>query len=214
MDISRPKRTSKTQLIMFDIMLSGHGSIRYAIGEFYEDLTAKVFGGVRHVCDSRADYCPDVSIGGRLYLECKSAGRSGKVLVYAGRIDKDWDFAMKHQLFYVIWCHDVQRAADYKSVEDLYCALLLHTLWCAVVPFDEMFRLCKFYGRRSYKSEYGKSSSSGLYESLHTIPIRDIKPWKLLDWEIDEQAVQLCLPRYGNKRQRRQVGSAASARST
>lgn len=194
MKISRTSRRTHSQLSLFDTRLRGHGSARYASGEFYENLTASVFGGVRHVCDSRMDYCPDVSIGEHIFLECKSVRRGSTVLIYEGRLHKDWKFALTNHLFYVVWCHDVRRACDFETVEDLHAALLLKTLWCAVIPFDEIWRLCSIHKRKVINTRYGKSSNSGLYGAGYTIPVKCVEPWRLLDWHVDA-SIDLQMPR-------------------
>ena len=194
MKISRTIQQSHSQLRLFDTRLSGHGSARYASGMFYENLTATVFGGKRHVCDSRADYCPDVSIGEHLFLECKSVRKGSSVLIYEGRLQKDWNFATSHELFYVVWCHNVNRACDFQTVEDLHAALLLKTLWCAVIPFDEIWRLCSVNKRKVLNTRYGKSSNSGLCGAGYAIPVKCVEPWRLLGWEVDAP-IDLQLPR-------------------
>lgn len=210
MIVSRPD-LSLRQPLLFDRTLRGHGAVRYAVGDFYETLTANVFGGVRHRTDSRAQYCPDVVIGDTIFLECKAARRSvGNLLVYHGRLDKDFDFSRTRLLFYVVWCHNVA-GNSYSTVEQLEDALMLETLWCAVIPFDEVWRLCKKHASKTYNTEYGKSSNSKLYDRLYRVRLCDVEPWKLFDWQVDAtntEALNLQMRRPRVPPKRRKVGSA------
>jgi len=102
-----------------------------------ESLTAKVLGGTRHVCSSKANYCPDVSITtgnsllGRIYVECKAVGVTREAFVYAGRLEKDRIFyADGNDLFYAIWHHRV-KTIDYTTVEELQSAILQKLQWMA-----------------------------------------------------------------------------------
>lgn len=198
MIISRPSLSTHTQLQLFDKPIKSVGASRVLVGAFYEELTAKVFGGRRHTCSPGADYCPDVSIDERIYLECKSVGHTGKVMVYEGRLEKDWDFSRKRQLFYVIWRHRV-RAKYYHTEQDLQAALLMGTLWCAVVPFDEIWKLCK-------ATHLVKLNSKFNYTTGYQVPIKCIEPWKLLEWRYAGQAVNMQVPRSCTSRKKKTMG--------
>lgn len=177
MDISKPDRR-RLQPRLFDLPLRSVGASRVVVGDFYEELTAAVFGGVRHRCTTASKYCPDVSIEEHLYLECKAIGKTDKMLVYANRLQKDFEFSTRYHLFYVVWRHTV-RAARYHTHEDLRAALLQGTLWCAVLPFDEVWRLC-------HTVKETKLNNKPNYKTGYQIPLRDVRPWILLEWKCEE----------------------------
>lgn len=84
------------------------GYCRHLAGELCEQLTAAVFNGRRHKTDSTCDYCPDVSITGprgTIYFESKAVGLTKTVFIYEGRLRKDFLFARRHELYYVVWHH-------------------------------------------------------------------------------------------------------------
>lgn len=204
---------AQTQLRLFDRPINGHGAARYVVGHFYEMLTKRMFNGDKHRCSSKATYCPDVSIGGELFLECKAVGPSKSVLVYSGRLDKDWDFSCKHQLFYVVWHHGVKNCSQYTTQEDLQAMLLLETRWCAVVPFDDIWRLCRKYREKTINTQYGISKGSPLYGSGYCIPVHEIEPWKLFDWCIDEEAQHLQMSRRRPSSKDGKVGGVGKKRA-
>jgi hypothetical protein len=202
MIISRPVSPSHQQLQLFDRPIKSIASARTSVGSFYEDLTARVLGGQRHVCSSSSEYCPDVSIGEHIYLECKSVGFTSKVIIYHGRLDKDFDFSTTHLLFYAVWRHAV-RVKPYQTVEDLHAALLIGTQWLAIVPFDEIWRL-------AHEQKLVKLNSKSNYITGYQIPIKHIEKWKFMEWRYAGEN-HLSLPRQKFSRKGRQVGVPVEA---
>lgn len=52
------------------------------IGDFFEAATAAITGGVRLKTDCSADICPDIKISDRLYIESKSVGINGSLIIF------------------------------------------------------------------------------------------------------------------------------------
>lgn len=201
MIVSQLKKPAKyRQPFLFQQPLGNHGHRRYVIGDFMESLTASVLGCDRHVCSSKAEYCPDMSIRpgdgllGRIYVECKAVGLTKEAFVYAGRLAKDRIFYNEgNDLFYVIWHHKV-KTLNYDTVEDLQSALLQKLQWMAVVPFPYIDELSKKlpeekintrYGIKHYKRPYGESSNARIYGSGIRIPLVLIEPFIYLRWKYD-----------------------------
>lgn len=187
MIVSEPRADGPTQRLLFERMLGNHGHRRCVVGALIERLTALTFGGRRHKCTGLAEYCPDVSIDEKIFLECKAMGRSRQTFVYAGRLEKDRRFANEYELYYVIWHHKVDTTIA-TTVEELEMLILSKLQWVAVIPFDHVEQLCLRLrnGPTKLNSGYGSgygSPSNKLYGSGYRIPMRFIEPWILIEWE-------------------------------
>lgn len=80
---------------------------RNYVGDFFEELTANTFGGARLKTDSTCDVCPDIQIRDNVFLESKSVGLSGAIILYKSRFAKDHAFVREgNTLHYVFWQHD------------------------------------------------------------------------------------------------------------
>ena len=97
----------RQQGVLFDPqhLVGSMGRARYIIGRVVEELSAERLNGVRHLTDSRCEYCPDVTADGRFY-ECKAVGKSNQLFVYKGRLEKDSVFDQHHDFSYIIWKHN------------------------------------------------------------------------------------------------------------
>lgn len=86
---------------------------RNYMGDFFEELTVQLIGGQRLKTDSTRDVCPDIQVDDKTFIEAKSIGCSGGVIVYQCRLEKDLAFtkAQGVDLFYVLWNHGC-RVAD------------------------------------------------------------------------------------------------------
>ena len=75
-------------------------------GDFMEEVTTSFFTGDRLTTDSRADICPDIELGRKVYGEVKSVGANKEVLVYEARAEKDRKLINEgNTLYYFIWHH-------------------------------------------------------------------------------------------------------------
>jgi hypothetical protein len=178
MKISTVRKPNK-QLWLFDVddyrstfMVDGsvnHGLVRTVIGTYYEEQTAKVFGGVVHKTDSRCDYCPDVSACNKFY-EVKAVGNSGQAFIYAGRLVKDIKFAEQNDLYYCVWRHSVKTQLV-STVAELKAKLATSTLSYMVVPFSDVLMICRQSTLTKLNSKYGGSDSNPRYGSGYRIPV-------------------------------------------
>lgn len=158
------------------MIMGNHGLIRTVIGNFFEDATAQHVNGARHRTDSRCDYCPDVSNSDSFY-EVKAVGRSKQVLIYRGRLQKDLIFASTHKLFYCIWHHSVL-TTELETVLELKRSLLNSNPIAYVVPFSEVYRVCKSIEVTPLNSKYGGSNSRAQYGSGYRVPISKFKDFR------------------------------------
>lgn len=198
MIISRPKAET-TQLTLFDYPIdeTDHGYARHVVGELIEDLSAYVLGGSRHRTDSRADYCPDVSVRsiygyrGSIaihqthYYECKAAGLSKQFFIYGERLKKDIRFARKRDLSYLIWHHRA-RTKSARSVAELRSLLLQRIVCGYIVPFSVINTICASIEETKLNSAYGHSIENGkLYGSGFRIPLRMIESYRAIEYRYE-----------------------------
>lgn len=109
-------RISSPRVPLLQFPLFGNGvedrkcqlaACRNYVGDFFEELTANAFQGTRLKTDSTCDVCPDIQVGEKQFLESKSVGCSGAIIVYNSRFHKDLAFeAEGNRLHYVFWQHD------------------------------------------------------------------------------------------------------------
>lgn len=198
MRISDIKTARPNQLTLWEPELGNHGHIRNIIGELTEELIATLFGGERHKTDCNCDYCPDVSVCfptlpdpigivrkpkgyGRLYMECKAAGRSNQTFIYEGRLEKDKQFAKDHLLCYAILKH--RTITKYASTVPELTALFLTSLDCLyIVPFEILLTIIGDQEPEPLNSSYGGTDRK-TYGSGYRIPLRSIEEWKYVTWE-------------------------------
>lgn len=170
MKISKPKSISHPVLFDTDeykLTYGNHGLIRTVIGEFFED------NGVRHRTDSRCDYCPDVSSDAG-YFEVKAVGLSKQMLVYAGRLEKDFEFCKSKNLWYYVWSHNVA-TNRVRTVAELKKMLSVSILASYVVPFMELYRICKESSITKMNSAYGHSDTNPVYGSGYRVSLSKLK---------------------------------------
>lgn len=162
-------KSIERQSFLWDDAIGNHGHARTVLGDFAEDLTAKLLRGRRYKTDCRAEYCPDI---GALdaYFECKTAGRSNQTFVYEGRLEKDRRFASEHPLFYVVWHHSANTlvAASSRDLQRLFLATLKQIL---VVPFGGIDQLAGKFGKTPLNSKYGHSDTNPIYGAGYRIPV-------------------------------------------
>lgn len=178
---------------LFDMPVPGHAHARNIAGDLCEELTAMLFNGRRHRTDSRADYCPDVSVlhaedwaDGELYIESKSAGLSRQTFIYSGRLAKDEAFARDHRLYYCIWHH--RAATKQAKTEAELRSLLLSKMQCAyVVPFGAIKQLCELLNAEPLNSAYG-GTDRAVYGSGYRINLSLIEQYRILEWKYDKES--------------------------
>jgi hypothetical protein len=118
---------------------------RNLCGEFSEQLAATVSGAIRIGTDGTKDYCPDLQLENN-YIECKSAGKNGHVIVYEGRREKDREFILDggrmggRMLFYWIWHHNAN-ARGVKTEDELRRRWVAGLRYATLVPFSMVDRL-------------------------------------------------------------------------
>lgn len=150
-----PKRKETKQLGLFENSRKlTTGYIRYAIGDFYEDLTSHVFEGVALSDRSDYDYCPDIKLEDGRYLESKSVCKShGTSYVYTERVAKDLKFVREgNELHYVFWIHDKIIGIEYE--DELRQFLLKHTTHLLAISFPAFFKMCETLEVRKTNLKY------------------------------------------------------------
>lgn len=169
---------------LFDEPLGNHGHVRVVLGDFVEHLTAQLLGGQVHKTSSKANYCPDVSVG-KFYFECKCAGRNKETFVYGGRLEKDREFAATRWLAYVIWHHTTDTTQP-ATVRDLRAMFLANVKSVYVVPFEVIDEICREKDEVPLNSAYGGSKDNPLYGSGYRIRLAELAEWALLRWSYTE----------------------------
>lgn len=86
-----------------DRAITSLSQARVYVGEFFEKATQTLLRADRLMCVTNADLCPDLVVDGR-YLENKSIGKSGELIVRKGQLDREKLFT--RPLYYVLWRHD------------------------------------------------------------------------------------------------------------
>lgn len=158
--------------------ITGHGSVRYQVGEFFEDLAVRFFGAQRFKTDGRVDYCPDLLLP-PYYIENKGVGKNGQVFIYAGRLEKDSAFARTHPLVYLVWHHGAETV---QAQNDLHLRYLLASKLraCFAVPFNEIEALCRSRKPVKLNSKYGHCGENPTYGEGYRFPISLLFPFALL----------------------------------
>lgn len=112
---------------------------RNYMGDAFEELTAIITGGTRLKTDSTKDVCPDIKIDERTFLESKSIGCSGAVIVYESRLAKDLAFAESHgiELFYVLWRHGC-KIAEGVRLGDLRTEAMNRVKGVIIIPLSDL----------------------------------------------------------------------------
>lgn len=169
-------KANDQQLPLWEQPLGNHGTVRTTLGDFVEELTAMFFHGKRFRTDSTADYCPDVLFGEDIYAECKSAGSTNQTFVYAGRLERDREFAKQYELVYVIWHHRAP-TKQAGTEHELRCLFLKCMRAIYVVPFAEIDRITSKMKieKLNSKYKYGISGGSKFYGSGYRIPLKSIR---------------------------------------
>jgi hypothetical protein len=178
--IRRPDR----QLRLFDAdrLIKSDGERRWAVGDFYEQLTAEMTGAARLVTDSRATVCPDLKHSERIFFESKAVGKTGKVILYAGRQTRYREFtAAGFEIIHWIWSHNF-RASNADSYSELNANLAQHTRRLFIVDFGFLLEFCggpaQLINSQYNKARTGRPNgyhANELYGTGWMVPIKQIQ---------------------------------------
>jgi len=181
--MTQDRHQQRLPMVVPERPLGNHGHVRTLIGDLVEDMSAALLGGVRHKCSSQADYCPDVSVDlphGRVFVECKAAGRNRETFIYEGRLEKDRLFTADRPLFYCVVHHGTDTTqAD--TVEDLQRRFFRNLRCLYLVPFEVIDGLCRGREPEALNSGYGGTDRK-TYGSGFRLKLRDFEPWLLMDF--------------------------------
>jgi hypothetical protein len=126
-----------------DTPLTTVAQARPYVGDFFEEATRVLFGGNRHQYNANADYCPDISVAPKRFLEVKSIGKSNSGIVFADRVDRDRQLIREgNTLTYIFWTHSVN-VQDYKTLFALRDALAKQAHSVYVIPFNALHSAIK-----------------------------------------------------------------------
>jgi len=123
---------------------------RVYVGEFFERATQTLFNAERLTVSTAADICPDlvmkpswfVKPSKERYLENKSIGKSGELVVRKVQYEREQEFAEKNECYYVLWRHDAP-VIQAPTRLDLYAMLAKHAKEVLVIPTSVIHDLCK-----------------------------------------------------------------------
>ena len=94
------------------------------------------------------------------------------------RLEKDWEFAKDHQLFYFVWSHQVS-TTEVSTIAELKRCLARQTRGYAVCPFEFVYALCKQKPPTKINSKYGGSDSRATYGEGYRVNLGALKDfWK------------------------------------
>jgi hypothetical protein len=117
------------------------------IGDFFEQATAAVTRGIRLKTDCSADICPDIKISDSVYIESKSVGINGSLIVYDSRLQKDKNFVARGvSLYYCFWQHNFH-IHDGILLRDLRDGAAKAVKSVVIVTFAELARILESDGR-------------------------------------------------------------------
>jgi len=166
-----------SQRLLFDEPLGNHGHVRTLVGDWTEDLIARLMGWVRHKTDCRCDYCPDLSDEAGHYVETKAAGKTNQTFVYSGRLAKDRKFVdAGHRLTYAVLHHGC-KTKRYDMREELREAWLRSLRCLYLIPFDDFEAITLSREEKPLNSKYGNPT----YGAGYRIPLSLLEKFKTLD---------------------------------
>lgn len=112
---------------------------RVYVGEFFEKATQTLFRAQRLLCVTNADICPDLIARG-CYLENKSIGKSGELVVRKVQLDREKEFVVGRKVSYVLWRHDAPVIEA--PTRDALCAMLAkHAKEVLVISAEKIHEL-------------------------------------------------------------------------
>jgi hypothetical protein len=113
---------------------------RVYVGEFFERATQALFGAHRLQVSTAAYICPDLELEGR-YLENKSIGKSGELIVRKNQLDREKEFCKEHSCYYVLWRHTAPVMTS-ATRADLYQMLAMQAQEVLVLSSETLHRMC------------------------------------------------------------------------
>jgi len=126
-----PHRSADRQLYfdgLVDKELKHYSASTTFVGDFFEELTRKIWHGSKRFSVRAGCICPDIEYLGKL-IECKAmrlvSGRQGHTLIYLHRIDAYDDYlrSIDKKLWYLFWVYKKLKASEFQYKEDLISAL-------------------------------------------------------------------------------------------
>ncbi len=130
----------QTRLWPDDREIRSPAALRPYVGRFYEEVARVAFGLERHVTDSRADICPDLSDGKRKFCEVKSVAMGNGAIIYRNRLLHDRQLVKQTRgtLTYAFFVH-VAQLGGVKTLRELQIELAfnLHRVVCMPLAWVE-----------------------------------------------------------------------------
>lgn len=181
-----------TQLDLFFLSkpLGNHGHVRTTLGSFAELLTCKLFDASRHQQSSTFNYCPDISkylpySNRRLYIECKTCGRTNQTFIYSGRLLKDLEFSRKNILYYAIYSHNTDTLHS-DTVEDLQYLFLKNLKCLYFVPFEVIYEQAMSSPACKLNSKYGRSDKyPENYGEGRRISLKNLEEYIMIEFQFN-----------------------------
>lgn len=139
---------------------------RNMCGEFFEVATESITGGRRMTTDGTAEYCPDVHVAERVFVESKCVGCTGRMIVYQGRLAKDRRFVDEgNTLHYCIWSHNC-RVKGIATEHDLQARLAASICGVMLLPFALVERYALTHPVKLLNSKYNRDGSRNGYGTV------------------------------------------------
>lgn len=113
---------------------------RVYVGEFFERATQALFRANRLQVTTAADICPDLALGDS-FLENKSIGKSGELIIRKGQLDREKQFCEQHSCYYVLWRH-MAPVMQSETRHGLYAMLANHAREVLVLHSHTIHQMC------------------------------------------------------------------------
>lgn len=138
------RKSVPIQRRLWESTLRGPGASRYWVGEFCEELTARVSGAKRLKTDSKADVCPDHEFSSEIYFESKASGKTPQIILFSFRLNRYLQFIeqMDVKVYYWIWKHR-SSTGGCETVESLQRTLAASLEYVLVVDHDTILQCTK-----------------------------------------------------------------------
>lgn len=165
---------------VYDRDLKSYAQSRPYIGDFYEEATRALMGGVRLRTDAQSEICPDIVLPSLdAYVEVKSVGRGNSRTIYEHRIEKYKWLASRHPVYFAFWFHSMD-CTELTTLFKLQADLAASTQCVCVIRADDVF--AAYYQGKLRATSYSGERRGGHFSKMpaRTLPASFFRRVKLM----------------------------------
>lgn len=135
-------------------VLTNHTQSLKHIGDFWEESSVKLFHG-KQLSIRSGRSCPDLLIGDHL-CECKSVGRSSRLMIYKNQIDR----YIELEVIYLVWVHGIHIRKPFieMTLDELRYRLSQSLKKIIIIDSKQIYHLAQ---PRFKRTEYYLSNNRG-----------------------------------------------------